>query len=90
MADYIEYDYEFTHIQTSYLEDSGDVKAIAFIDAYPMSSDGEQIADGYVVAQVILSTHNDVIVVWNGAEGRLNPEVLSLIERAKIEIQEYI
>lgn len=84
---YTEYDYSY--VQTDYLEDSGDVKAIACIDAYPMNTDGEQVADGYVVAQVILSKHNDVIVVWNGAEGRLNPEVLSLIEKAKIEIQEY-
>lgn len=88
MIDYIEYDY--THIQTDYLEDNGDVKAIIFIDAYPMNTDGEQVAEGYVVAQVLLSKHNDVIVVWNGAEGRLNPDVLNLIEKAKIEIQEYI
>ena len=87
MENYIEYDYSY--VQTDYLEDNGDVKAIACIDAYPMNMDGEQIADGYVVAQVILSTHNDVIVVWNDAEGRLNPEVLSLIEKAKIEIEEY-
>ena len=88
MEQYIEYDYSY--VQTDYLEDNGDVKAIACIDAYPMNTDGEQVADGYVVAQVILSTHNDVIVVWNGAKGRLNPEVLGLIEKAKIEIQEYI
>lgn len=87
-ADYIEYDYSYT--QTDCLEDNGDVKAIACIDAYPMSSDGEQVADGYVIAQVILSNHNDVIVAWNGSEGRLNPDVLKLIEQAKIEIQEYI
>lgn len=87
MTDYIEYDY--THVQTEYLEDSGDVKAIAFIDAYPMNTDGEQVADGYVVAQVILSKHDDVIVVWNGAEGRANPDVLKLLEKAKIEILEY-
>lgn len=90
MVDYIEYDYEYTHIQTDNLEDNGDVKAIAYIDAYPMNADGEQVADGYMVAQVILSKHNDVIVAWNGAEGRLNPNVLNLIEKAKIEIQEYI
>ena len=83
----IEYDYSYT--QVDYLQDSGDVKAIACIDAYPMGPDGEQIADGYVVAQVILSTHNDLIVAWNGAEGRANPEVLKLVEKAKIEIQEY-
>ena len=88
MADYIEYDYSY--IQTDYLEDNGDVKAIAYIDAYPMNTDGEQIADGYVIAQVILSKHNDVIVIWNGSEGKLNPDVLNLIEKAKIEIQEYI
>ena len=88
MADYIEYDYSY--VQTDYLEDNGDVKAIACIDAYPMSRDGEQVADGYVVARVILSTHNDTIVVWSTGEGRLNPEVLKLVEQAKIEIQEYI
>ena len=88
MEKYIEYD--FSYVQTAYLENNGDVKAIACIDAYPMNTDGEQIADGYVVAQVILSKHNDVIVVWNGVEGRLNPEVRNLVEKAKIEIQEYI
>ena len=89
MKNYIEYDYEYTHIQTDCLEDNGDVKAIAYIDAYPMNADGEQVADGYVVAQVILSKHNDVIVAWNGAEGRLNPDVLKLVEQAKIEIQNH-
>ena len=88
MEQYIEYD--FSYVETDYLEDNGDVKAIACIDAYPMNTDGEQVADGYVIAQVILSKHNDVIVAWNGSEGRLNPEVLNLIEKAKIEIQEYI
>ena len=41
-------------------------------------------------ATAALLKHNDVIVVWNGSEGRLNPDVLSLIEKAKIEIQEHI
>ena len=88
MADFIEYDY--TYIQTDCLEDNGDVKAIACIDAYPMNDYGEQVAEGYVIAQVVLSKHNDVIVIWNGSEGRLNPDVLNLVEKAKIEIQEYV
>lgn len=83
----IEYDYSY--IQTDNLDDNGAVKAIAGIDAYPMNENGEQLSDGYVVAQVILSTHNDVIVAWHGSEGRANPEVLMLVEKAKIEIQEY-
>lgn len=88
MAKFTEYDYSF--IQTDALEECGDAKAIACIDAYPMNTDGEQIAEGYVVAHVILSKHNDVIVVFNGAEGRVNPEVKTLVEKAKLEIQEYI
>lgn len=87
MIDYIEYDY--TCVQTDDLEDNGDVKAIICIDGYPMNAYGEQVTEGYVVAQVILSKHNDIIIVWNGMEGKLNPDVLSLIEKAKIEIQEY-
>ena len=86
-SDYIEYD--FTHIQTDCLEDYGDVKAIAYIDACPMLDCGVQAAEGYVIAKIVLSKHNDVIVIWNEAEGRFDPNVLSLIEKAKIEIQEY-
>lgn len=86
-ADYIEYDYSY--IQTEFT-DEGDVKAIGYIDAFPMSRYGEQVADGYTVAKVILSTHNDVIVIWTTGEGRLNPNVIKLVEQAKIEIQEYI
>ena len=86
-CDYIEYD--FTHIQTDFLEDYGDVKAIAYIDAYPMIDCGLQASDGYVVAQIILSKHNDVIVIFNGAEGKFNHDVINLIEKAKIEIREY-
>lgn len=40
MKTYIEYDYSYT--QTDCLEDCGDVKAIACIDAYPMNADGKQ------------------------------------------------
>lgn len=85
---YTEYDY--TYHQTSEFEDIGDVKAIIFIDSYPVNAEGEQVAEGYVVAQVILSTHNDKIVAWSSSAERLNPKVLELIEKAKIEIEEYM
>ena len=49
-----------------------------------------QIAEGYVVAQVILSTHNDKIVAWSSSAEQLNPKVLELIEKAKKEIEEYM
>lgn len=83
---YTEYDYSYLGVE----EENGEAKAIISIDAYPMRNDGEQVADGYSIAHVILSAHNDVIVVWNGAEGRLNPDVLSLVEKAKIEIVEHV
>ena len=83
---YTEYDYSYIGVE----EENGEAKAIISIDAYPMRNDGEQVADGYSIAHVILSTRNDVIVVWNGAEGRLNPDVLSLVEKAKIEIVEHV
>ena len=85
---YTEYDYSYR--QTNEFEDVGDVKAIIFIDAYPTNSEGEQIAEGYVVAQVILSTHNDKIVAWSSSAEQLNPKVLELIEKAKKEIEEYM
>lgn len=85
MNTYIEYD--FNYIQTDYFDDEGDVKAIACIDAYPVNADGEQVADGYVVARVILSIHNDMIVIWSSCEGRLNPKVLNLVENAKQELE---
>lgn len=59
------------------------------IDAYPMNKQGEQVSDGYSIAKVILSTHNDIIVVWTSMEGRSHPEVLKLIENAQFEIQNY-
>lgn len=81
---YTEYDYSYIGVE----EENGEAKAIISIDAYPMRNDGEQVADGYSIAHVVLSLHNDVIVAWCGAEGRANPEVLSLVEKAKIEIVE--
>ncbi len=80
----VEYSYEY--VQTEYLDES--VKAVACIDAFPVNKNGEQIAEGYVVARVFLSKNNDVIVAWSGSEGRLDSTVLSLIEEAKEDLKE--
>ena len=81
-AYYTEYDYAYLAV-----EEGNEANAIISIDAYPMMDDGEQVSDGYSIAHVILSVHNDIIVVWSGAEGRENPEVLKLIDKAKDELR---
>lgn len=79
---YTEYDYAYLAV-----EEGNGANAIISIDAYPMKNGGEQVRDGYSIAHVILSSHNDIIVVWSGAEGRENPEVLKLIDKAKDELR---
>lgn len=79
----VEYSYEY--VQTEYLDEG--VKAVACIDAFPVNKNGEQIADGYVVARVFLSKNNDLIVAWSRDEGRLDSTVLSLIEEAKEDLK---
>ena len=80
-AFYTEYDYAYLPV-----EENNGAKAIISIDAHTLTSLGEPVDDGYSIAHVILSTHDDIIVVWSGMEGRENPEVLNLIEKAKDEL----
>lgn len=88
MEECIEYNYSFVAVE-DLEEDIGDVKAIVDIIAWPISTDEEQAVLGYTIAQVILSKHNDVILLWEDYVHKFNPVVLELVEKAKIEIQEY-
>ena len=81
-AFYTEYSYSYLDVE----QGNGAARAIISIDAYPMRNDGEQVADGYSIAHVILSSHNDIIVVWSGMEGREDQEVLKLVDKAKNEL----
>ena len=81
-AFYTEYGYAYLPV-----EENNGAKAIISIDAHTLTSLGEPVDDGYSIAHVILSSHNDIIVVWGGAEGRENPEVLKLIDKAKDELR---
>ncbi len=55
------------------------------IDAWKTMDDSE---DGTVVAQVLMSSHGDIIVAWHDNGARLNRCVLEAIEAAKQDLAE--
>ena len=71
------------------LDDNGDAKAIISVESSTLNSFREQVSPSYIVAQVILTTHNDIVVAWTGEAGRNNPKVLDLIQDAKETLKKY-
>ena len=79
----------FTEVRNDYRfeEVENGIKAGITIDVWETDNDNEE---GKVAATVVLSEHNDIIVVWhlNGARG--NRECLLAIEEAKNILKEEI
>ena len=73
-------DYEFE-------EPENGIKSGITIDVWETGNDDEE---GKVAATVILSEHDDIIVVWNLNEARGDRECLLAIEEAKNILKEEI
>lgn len=58
-------------------------KYAATIDAYPDNN-----APGYVVAEVFLTKHNDIVISWHDNRERMNVTVLNLINDAVKRLRE--
>lgn len=58
-------------------------KYAATIDAYP-----DNDAPGYVVAEVFLTEHNDIVISWHDNGERMNVTVLDLINDAVKRLRE--
>lgn len=72
----------FAEVRNDYIfsEEGNGIKLGVTIDAWETDDDNEE---GEVVATVILTTHNDIAVVWHNNAARLDPECIQSIEEAK-------
>lgn len=79
----------FAEVRNDYLfeELKNGIKAGITIDVWKTDDENEE---GEVTATVILSEHNDIIVVWHLNYARRNQECLLAIEEAKKILKEEI
>lgn len=79
----------FSEVVSDYLcedftENEGDIKAMISIDG-AKTPDSEEME---VIAQVVLSTHGDILVVWVNNGARTQPNVLEEINFAKEQLKD--
>lgn len=73
-------DYEFEEIENG-------IKRGITIDAWKTDDDNES---GQIVATVILTKHDDIVVVWNDNSARMDEAVKEYIENAKFRLLKFI